>query len=191
MISRFTIPPTYRPAPPKLPEAVKALPENEDVVMANGTPRSPPAVLTVESDSQQQQHLASAAAQQDGERDAEAGLAFAKLSDEQKRFVNQMSELPFVPWPDTELIKRGALAKVQEMIEKGMDPTTVLGPREQEELDRRTREESDAARAREEEELRVRQRRGSVGGMGGAARREEKQEAFDGFALYDPEEDDD
>jgi hypothetical protein len=175
-ISRFTVPPSYRPAPPKLPEdTAKPSIETEDVAMSNGAATSP-ALLAVEAESQEPQHLA----------EENQGRGYAALSDAQKEWLDHMSKAPFIPWPNEEDMKRGALVAVQTMLEQGHDPTKVLGPKEQEEQDRREREESEQ-RKLENEEF-IKQRRRSVGGGAAPKAMAKEQPAFEGFDLFNPED---
>jgi hypothetical protein len=175
-ISRFTVPPSYRPAPPKLPEdTAKPSIETEDVVMSNGATTSPGA-LPIEAEAQEPPHLA----------EDDQGRAYTALTDQQKEWLDHMSKAPFIPWPNEEDMKRGALVAVQAMLEQGRDPTTVLGPKEQEEHDRREREESQQRRLEAEEFVKQR-RRSLEGGVAPRAQAKE-QPAFEGFELFNPEE---
>ena len=134
-ISLFTVPPTFRPAPPKLQEPNKPAAEAEDTVMANGTPRSLlsatvegglPAVLDKQEESR--------------------GIGFAQLSEEQKNFVEEVGSLPFVPWPHQDLFKQGGLAKLQEKIEQGFDPLLIANAEDETARERRVLEESEEAK---------------------------------------------
>jgi len=180
MISQYTVPPTYRPNAPKLREESK-LPEVEPgagVALTNGgtphsqvIPQGPPelegAVKPVEEKSGK-------------------GLAYDKLTTYQKEFVDDMSHLPFYPWPSTDIIRMGALAKIQEMLNKGEDPTTVLTEEEKEEQERRRREESEARKLEDQERRKERAQQG--GAAVGGSRPKQAEIAFEGFDLYDPDQ---
>jgi hypothetical protein len=177
-ISRFTVPPTFRPAPPKLPEdTAKPSIETEDVVMSNGSSTSP-AAPALEGDAQEPPHLA----------EEHKGPGYAALTNEQKEWLDSVAKAPFIPWPNEEDMKRGALVAVQTMLEQGRDPTTVLGPKEQEEQERKEREAS--AQRQLESEERAKQRRQSVGGGAGPRPQAAEQPAFEGFDLFNPEDED-
>jgi hypothetical protein len=74
------------------------------------------------------------------------------------------ADLPFEPWPNHDVIMRGALAEIQKMVESGVDPASVLSPEEQAEADRRKGEEEE--RERKEEEERARRRKEAFEGYG-------------------------
>jgi hypothetical protein len=76
-----------------------------------------------------------------------------------------LSQLPFVPWPSQEVIRMGALAAIQGMLEDGTDPTTVLSAAEQEAADKRRAEEEERQQAEQEE--RERRRREDWAARGG------------------------
>jgi hypothetical protein len=91
--------------------------------------------------------------------------AVATLSAETKAMLDPLSQLPFVPWPSQEVIRMGALAAIQGMLEDGTDPTTVLSAEEQEAADKRRAEEE--ARLQAEQEERERRRREDWAARGG------------------------
>jgi hypothetical protein len=108
----------------------------------------------------------------------------------------------FIPWPNEEVIRRGALASIQVLIDQGVDPAT-FDPAKSEELEaerKRIVEEED--RVREEEKARVEEverreveRRmsgaGAGGGVGnlGGGERQEKAAAFQLETFDDDDED--
>jgi hypothetical protein len=77
--------------------------------------------------------------------------AVATLSAETKAMLDPLSQLPFVPWPSQEVIRMGALAAIQGMLEDGTDPTTVLSAEEQEAADKRRAEEEERLQTEQEE----------------------------------------
>lgn len=95
------------------------------------------------------------------------------------------SDLPFMPWPTEEAIRRGALASIKVLVDQGVDPST-FDPEKSAELEaerKRIMEEED--RAREEERTRIEgerrkemERRMSVAATGSDARREEQTKVF-------------
>lgn len=74
------------------------------------------------------------------------------------------ADLPFEPWPNHDVIMRGALAGIQKMIETGLDPASVLSPEQQAEADRLKVEEEEQERKAEEE--RAKRRREAFEGYG-------------------------
>jgi len=103
----------------------------------------------------------------------------------------------FIPWPNEEVIRRGALASIQVLIDQGVDPAT-FDPAKSEELEaerKRIVEEED--RVREEEKARIEEerrkemeRRMSVSGnAGGGEVRQEKAAAFQLETFDDDDED--
>jgi hypothetical protein len=176
-ISRFTLPPNYRP-PPKQPEDTpKPSIETEDVVMSNGGAEaaSPPVAAAETEANTQEPGL------------EPEGAAYAALTDAQKDWLDQMAKAPFIPWPNEEDMKLGALAAVQQMIRDGRDPWTVLAPEEQAELDVRQQLEEEEKKKQQAEEL-TRLRRGSFGRAGPARPAEKKESTFTGFELYNPDD---
>lgn len=96
----------------------------------------------------------------------------------------------FVPWPSEEVIRRGAMASIQTLLNEGIDPAT-FDPEKVAELEAMTREreaEDEERREKEEEERRVEMERRMAGGQ----RRgtvEERPNVFTGLDM--PEDDDD
>ena len=95
-ISRYTVPPTaVLPIPPASapqPQPVPSHPVNGDVE------------VTRESD-----------------KDAK-GMGIEALDDEEKKWLEPLKQLPFVPWISDDVMKRGALAQIQAMVERAEDP---------------------------------------------------------------------
>lgn len=174
-ISRFTLPPSYRPPPKKAEDTPKPSVEAEDAVMSSGgaDTASPSAaetfVKTQESDL------------------APEGTAYAALTDAQKEWLDQMAKAPFIPWPNEEDMKLGGLASVQQILREGRDPWHVLGPEEQAEVDARQKEEEEERKKQQADEL-ARLRRGSVGRAGAVRPAEKKDTTFTSFDLYNPED---
>ena len=111
----------------------------------------------------------------------------------------QDSEI-FVPWPHEQIIRRGALASIQLLLDEGTDPWG-FDPKESEALEaaRQRKEEEDNAKREEERLEKVRaeeerqrdmQRRMSVSGSLGGERREEVQKPKQ-FRLDSLDDDDD
>ncbi|THW36223.1 hypothetical protein D6D22_07790 [Aureobasidium pullulans] len=103
--------------------------------------------------------------------------AVATLSAETKAMLDPLSQLPFVPWPSQDVIRMGALATIQGMIEDGTDPTTVLSAEEQEARDKQRQEEEERLQAEQEE--RERRRREDWAARGGGGRAAMTEDVFD------------
>jgi hypothetical protein len=111
--------------------------------------------------------------------------------------INPEANMPFIPWPSEDTIRRGALASIEILTNKGVDPAT-FDPEKSAELEaerKRIQEEEDMAREaerlrREEEARMLMERRASEIGNAPAARQEAKPAAFS-LDMLDDEEDDD
>ena len=152
-ISRYTVPPTFRPA---LPPAQLALPPavNGDTV----------AVEDGAEDSKEEKE----------------GRGTASLEDTERKWLDPLTQIPFVPWVNDETVKRGALAEIQSMVERGEDPGNV-GARESEDDNGETKDIGDNRDAVGRES--------GVSTDGGTMvqRREERPKVFGGLDLYDPD----
>lgn len=120
---------------------------------------------------------------EDGAEDTKVekeGRGTASLEDMERKWLDPLTQIPFVPWVTDETIKRGALAEIQSMVEKGEDPEE-LGAKgsEEEKGETMETEKSEDAVGRE----------GGVGAGGGIGtqRKEEKPKVFGGLDLYDPD----
>ncbi|TVY54357.1 Mediator of RNA polymerase II transcription subunit 4 [Lachnellula cervina] len=115
------------------------------------------------------------------------------LPAEYSRWLNPPPDV-FVPWPNEETIRRGALASIQILVDTGVDPAT-FDPAKSAELEaerKRIQEEED--RAREEgEERRRREMERRMSGAGGGEVRMQTQEKAKAFQLetFDDDDEDD
>lgn len=112
-------------------------------------------------------------------KEEKEGRGTASLEDMERKWLDPLKQIPFVPWVTDETIKRGALAEIQSMVENGEDPEDAgaKGP-EEEKGERMEIENSGEAGGRE----------GGVGVEGGTGmQREEKPKVFGGLDLYDPD----
>lgn len=104
--------------------------------------------------------------------------------------MQDMKYAPWVPWPSDEIARSGALAHIQNMLEAGTDPGSILS-KEQQDAEIEERRQAEAkAREQEERERLERERRRQAAAE--AARREAADEApqtFGGLDLYNPEDD--
>ncbi|QDS78087.1 hypothetical protein FKW77_003835 [Venturia effusa] len=185
-IAKFTLPPGHHLRPPKTEEPVTepiTVPATEpptDITMTNGgllqSPREPG---TSPVQSQPQDNTGEFKADPDGR-------AFSKLTQEQRAFLDDAQRMPFMPWPDFDLINRGILRQVETIIAQGIDPATVLTEAEQaaNEADmQRQRDELDAAEKKRQQEWRAQQAQ--------QARQnpKEPEKVFDAFAMFEEDED--
>lgn len=123
--------------------------------------------------------------------DKDKGIGWASLTEDQRRFLDRLSELQFVPWPQDDAVRSGALARIQAMQEQGLDPAVMTKRRE--DTDEAKQDANDDGRRGEEERARrdtertgFRQTAGRDRPRGGEE--EKKESAFAGLDLYDPEE---
>lgn len=54
------------------------------------------------------------------------GIGVASLEQSEVQWLDPLTQIPFVPWPSEEVIRQGALAQVQLMLEQGLDPSKVV-----------------------------------------------------------------
>lgn len=92
----------------------------------------------------------------------ETNTSGTSLPQNMTEYLNSSAEIPFIPWPTQEAIRKGALASIQVLLDQGIDPAT-FDPERSAELEaerKRIAEEEDRVkeeqRARMEEELRRR-----------------------------------
>lgn len=151
-ISRYTVPPTFRP---NLPLA------------------QPPPLPAVNGD---------AMAVEGGAEDIKEekmGRGTASLEDVERKWLDPLTQIPFVPWVNDETIKRGALAEIQSMVERGEDPENMAaGGSEEKGETMETGQSEDAVGMGRDSN--------ADGGMG-MQTREEKPKVFGGLDLYDPD----
>ncbi|KAK4985827.1 hypothetical protein LTR66_008062 [Elasticomyces elasticus] len=140
-ISKTTVPPTFRKPIPQ--EVIPGKPSVEGMVIpetqiTNGIATPPPGA----GEDTQTRSLST---------QQRTSKGVAELPQDTKDWLDPLSKLPFVPWPAEELLRSGALAEIQMMVEEGKDPTTVLGPEEFAEAEQR-RAEEEALKERESAE---------------------------------------
>lgn len=149
-ISRYTVPPTFR-QPLNLPN-----PPPDSSAAVNGD----------------------AAHEEEGEEDG-IGMGTEALEDEEKKWLEPLMQIPFAPWVSDEVMRRGALAQIQAMVERGEDPANVK-PEGSGEADGSGKVGGEMAEVQNEN---------IVGGRQGERRQENratKPEVFGGLDLYDP-----
>ena len=113
-------------------------------------------------------------------KEQKEGRGTASLEDIERKWLDPLTQIHFVPWVNDETIRRGALAEIQSMVERGEDPENErLGESEEEKGETmETGKSEDAA--------------GTEGGVNsdigvGTQKRAEKPKVFGGLDLYDPD----
>jgi hypothetical protein len=113
------------------------------------------------------------------------------------QYLSSSTEIPFIPWPTEEAIRKGALASIQILLDKGIDPAT-FDPEKSAELEaerKRIAEEEDKVKEEqkarmEEDRRREMERRMSVSGPSAVQNRVD-QERPTVFQLEEFDEEDD
>ncbi|KZF25185.1 hypothetical protein L228DRAFT_236305 [Xylona heveae TC161] len=202
-ISKFTVPPTgwlgFGGAPLGQPTEV-ANPEDQKQVdateanapaLANGI--AAPAAGTPAAANQPSGEEGQAKAQN-------LGIGVSSLEKSETQWLNPSAQVPFAPWPGEEVIRRGALAQIQVMLEQGNDPASVADPateariKEEEESKRekekKDQEEKEDRRRKELQAAQEAARRESYTGAAAEAAMAKKPQqptVFGGLDLYDPD----
>lgn len=115
-ISRYTVPPTFRePLPqPKAAYAAEKVETTTPVVNGVGN-----AVARVGEES-----AAANGETLQNEEAKEKGVGVSSLTPDEVLWLNELARTEFVPWPNEEVIKRGALGQIQVMLEQGVNPAS-------------------------------------------------------------------
>lgn len=111
----------------------------------------------------------------------------ASLNQEDIQWLDPLNQIPFVPWPSEEVIRQGALAKIQLMLDQKIDPS---GPSSSEDkiTQGETEIEARAVETLSHEVKRESIKKNAENGIIKAEKREEKPKVFGGLDLYDPDE---
>ncbi|KAI1470561.1 vitamin-D-receptor interacting mediator subunit 4-domain-containing protein [Daldinia caldariorum] len=163
-ISKTTIPPAGAAnglsAEPKAENSGGLGTETAATTPAAGTPNgaltgaTTPANVNGAQQQQQQQDPASQSQQLVTTGAGDAVVA----QDELPWKLNPFSDVEFVPWPSEESVRKGALATLAFLSEKGVDPENY-DPEEEKARKEREKEEQQAAEERERQEREERERR--------------------------------
>jgi hypothetical protein len=218
LISKFTIPPSYResnsstPAPGQVSQST-AQPESQgaDVAKTNGT-TTPIDVQNGLNNGGVPEQPSNSQTPAEGEIGTAAGTSTTALPAPMTEWLNPLAGVPsFVPWPTEETIKRGALASIQVLLDQGVDPATFdperaaeleaerqrletekEAERERLELEKEREQEREMVKRIERERERA-ERRESVGmpGSGAGVGAESKPTVFMGLDLLDDMDEDD
>jgi len=157
-ISRYTVPPTYRP---QVKQAQAEKRAGEDVALPENAPMNGDGGGTTVQP----------------EPEKEGGQNVAEL----------MDMGTWVPWPSEDIIRQGPLGQIQVMQEQGLDPVNTTGEEGQEEkadvmegvIKAESREQGGVGEDRIVEREHAGRRE---------AQTEEKPKVFGGLDLYDPDE---
>lgn len=164
-INKYTIPPTLRQPVPVIQAEVTAQ-------LANPLPSNGSGVSADQNGPGPVVH---------GE-----GIGVSSLDQKEVQWLDPLStQVPFVPWPSEDVIRRGALAQIQLMLEQGQDPNNVITSSAGEEMELAS---GDAIVVDQPETIAA-DLETPVGRVTQAERIvEEKPKVFAGLDLYDPDE---
>ncbi|KAL8750287.1 MAG: hypothetical protein Q9199_007171 [Rusavskia elegans] len=113
-ISRYTVPPTFREPLPQ-PKAADTADKVETATpVVNGTGDAV-------AEAREANAVANGEEVQDGNQ-KEKGVGVSSLTPDEVLWLNELARTEFVPWPNEEVIKRGALGQIQVMLEQGVNP---------------------------------------------------------------------
>lgn len=175
-ISKYTVPPTFRPPPLGSQTTSVAVPQPANP-STNGAPEQKVAQdLSTVSSNNNEVH---------GE-----GIGVASLDQGDMRWLDPLKQIPFVPWPSEEVIRQGALAHIQAMLDQNIDPSNadVSGNKvTKHEIDT----EAEVGEISSDEVARgiTNAVKGNAeNGIVKAEKRDEKPKVFGGLDLYDPDE---
>ncbi|KAL9095384.1 MAG: hypothetical protein Q9165_002255 [Trypethelium subeluteriae] len=179
-ISRFTVPPTYRPRAPwdtKVPAKKADSSQSPDQQMPDADSTSPMGGEAVKEG----ESLCSTTGEQE-----QLGIGVRDLNESTKDWLDPLAKLPFVPWPKDEVIRSGGLATVQYLVETGKDLTT--DPRREEAEAEERRREGEEEDKKRHEELSQRKQSYATGANGHRVSRQEDAGNAFSLDLYDEDE---
>ncbi|KAI9704605.1 MAG: hypothetical protein M1820_005518 [Bogoriella megaspora] len=177
-ISRFTVPPTYRPPAPW--DANAPTKETDPPASAD------PSAMIVDPPSPSAIYAGAANGTQEAAGEEQPGIGERDLPSHLKDWLDPYAKLAFEPWPTDDTIRSGGLATVQRLVEAGKDPLT--DPRkeaEEAEARQKAEEEENARREKEEQERRLQYAAGANGHRG--SRQEQSGGGFS-LDLYESDE---
>ena len=112
------------------------------------------------------------------------GIGTEALEDEERKWLEPLMQIPFAPWVSDDVMKRGALAQIQAMVERGEEPSQAK-PEGEVEIG-----EDQKAGERVEEVQDESSVSGNIMGTREGEKRQERRIAkpgvFGGLDLYDP-----
>ncbi|KAI9780946.1 MAG: hypothetical protein M1839_006384 [Geoglossum umbratile] len=178
-ISKFTVPPTYRPPPAPKKEQDTQEQQNGELngtgMKANGSSISP----------------ADISSQPVGKDNKD--FSITSNQHDYQFWLETEGQMPFVPWPSEETIRRGALSQIQFMVEQDLDPSMQASLQEQElaEREKVKLEEEEKKRKMKEREAAAAaaaRRQSSTIGAAPVQAESKRQPVLMGIDLYDPED---
>lgn len=203
-VSKFTLPSTYRESEPSADGPDGATPkESKSEPHTNGT--TTPITVPNGVDKDIQMSGTTFAVDNDNGTPTN-GTSQAQISQETTtsgtalpqdftQYLNPGAEIPFIPWPSEEAIRKGALASIQILLDQGVDPATFDPERSAELEEERKKVAEEKDRAMEEQRVRVEEdrrremeRRMSVSGAAAAPRGDEGPKVFQ-LETFDDDED--
>ncbi|CZT43463.1 uncharacterized protein RSE6_03507 [Rhynchosporium secalis] len=196
-ISKYTLPPTHRePLAGDVAETGDNTPkENSSQAQTNGT-NTPIVATNGEAQNSSGMEVDSTTPAAAGQTQAAQHPGVSTNLTLWEQYLNQPADMPFVPWPTEEAIRKGALASIQVLLDQGVDPAT-FDPEKSAELEaerKRITEADDAAREQgriDREDARKREMERRMSGSGAAPeRREDKPKVFQ-LETFDDDDDDD
>lgn len=156
-ISRYTVPPTFRPPLPPAQTQIAA----EPTPPVNGENEAPKEGV-------------------EGSR----GRGTEALEDEERKWLEPLMQMQWVPWVNDDTMRRGALAQIQAMVERGEDLTA---PKPEDATEEESKEEGE----RMEDVVREEATHTGDRDAQREVKRDQKLAVFSGLDLYDPDEDED
>ncbi|KAL8709451.1 MAG: hypothetical protein Q9220_005834 [cf. Caloplaca sp. 1 TL-2023] len=147
-ISRYTVPPTFREPLPKPQLAAGTVDNDPTKEEENAVSAPPPSTNGISGGSDAVAEAREVNAIANGEphpstspRDEgggggggeKSGVGVSSLEQSEVQWLNPLKQIPFVPWPTEEVIKRGGLGQIQVMLEQGIDPSGAGDTRGEEE----------------------------------------------------------
>lgn len=120
------------------------------------------------------------------------GIGVSALAAGESQWLDPGAQMPFVPWPTEEVIRRGALARIQVMLEQGVDPAGADDAvREETKLEMTQEMELEVDHGIKHEGVVVEpvRKESTSAGLGRVdLKRDEKPAVFGGLDLYDPDD---
>jgi hypothetical protein len=182
-ISKYTVPPTMRPRLQENGTGTEPVTIKLDSASPaeNGANRISVPAVELPPDRATDRGVAEAAAPE------ARGVGWSNLGEEQKQWLDQMANMPFVPWPNDEAVKAGALAAIYEMLDKGEDPAKMGMPEADAASNTRPNDADEDGTSSKGDDVHMdAQRDAQLQTRRPAAN---PAQAFVGFGLYNPDED--
>jgi Vitamin-D-receptor interacting Mediator subunit 4 len=125
-ISKFTVPPTGALSQqPTVTNGSENAGTGEGDIAVAGSPTVhesvKPGIITTQP-TPSATHEAAGNGAEDIYKVGDPGVGWQTLAEHHKSWLNQFAQTPFMPWPNDDFIKAGALSNIQTLIEQGHDP---------------------------------------------------------------------